>query len=101
MRRILIIVVTGAVAVAACGGSSSNTKAKTNTPGASSGSSAFDELYNQRSNATLKVTYQNLDSSGKAGDSFTIAQQGKDKTSYTSGDSQTITLLGKRVGSYR
>jgi hypothetical protein len=90
MRRILIVVLVGALAVAACGGSSNNTKSKTNSGSNSTGSSSFDQLYNQRSDATLKVTYQNSDQSGKAGDTFTIAQQGKDKTAYVSGGSETI-----------
>src|SRR5262249_29720272 len=91
MRRILVAIVVGALALAACGGSSNNNKAKAGSnPSGSSGSSSFDQLYNERSNATLKVTYQNVDDSGKAGDSFTIAQQGKDKTAYVSGDSEVI-----------
>jgi hypothetical protein len=91
MRGILIVAIVGAVALAACGGSSNNSKAKTNAgSNPSSVSASFDQLYNQRSDATLKVTYQALDNSGAAGSTFTIAQEGKDKTAYVNGDTEVI-----------
>jgi hypothetical protein len=90
MRKILVALVVSTLAIAACGGGGSSKNTKTKTGSNSSGSSSFDQLYNQRSNATIKVTYQNLDQSGKAGDSFTVAQQGKDKTAYVTGDSEVI-----------
>jgi hypothetical protein len=91
MRKILIVVVLGALTVAACGGSSSSSNAKSGSnPTQSGGSSSFDQLYNQRKNASLKVTYQTMDSSGTAGDTFTIAQDGATKTAYINADEETI-----------
>jgi hypothetical protein len=86
MRRIVAVLAVSAVALAACGGSSSKSGSDSN----GNKNDAFSQLYDKRKNATIKVTYENHDSDGTTGDSFTVAQDGPDKTAYTSGSSKTI-----------
>jgi hypothetical protein len=91
MRKIVIIVVLGALALTACGSSGGSSNGKSGSKPSKNGSgSSFEQLYNQRKNAKLKVTYGNVDKSGATTDSFTIAQDGATKTAYIQEDSETI-----------
>ncbi len=87
MRRIVAVLAVSAIALAACGGSSSNGKSGSNSSG---DSDSFSKLFEQSRNATLKVTYSNTDENGTTGDTFTIAQDGPDKTALITGDSEVI-----------
>jgi hypothetical protein len=84
MRRIVAILAVSAIALAACGGSSSS---KSDSSG---NSDSFSKLFEQSRNATLKVTYSSTDENGTSGDEFTIAQDGPDKIAFVSGDSEVI-----------
>ena len=86
MRKIVAVLALSAVALTACGGSSSKSGSDSN----GNKNDSFSQLYDKRKNATIKVTYENHDSDGTTGDAFTIAQDGPDKTAYTSGNSKTI-----------
>jgi hypothetical protein len=86
MRKIVAVLALSAVALAACGGSSS----KSGSDSSGKKNDAFSQLYEKRKSATIKVTYENHNSDGTTGDAFTVAQDGPDKTAYTSGNSKTI-----------
>jgi hypothetical protein len=91
MRKVLALtagLMCALMALAACGGSSSNSK------GSSSGSSAFNALLDKSKNATIKITYTTLDNSGNVSDTWTIAQDGSSKVAYEDKDSKFVTVNG-------
>jgi hypothetical protein len=104
MRRIAIAVVVGAMVLAACGssskksvaaGGSSTTAAGSgsttgSTSGGSGGSSDLSALAGQYAKAKIKITY----TTGSDSSSFTVAQDGNGKSTFSS-DNNTVYSDGK------
>jgi hypothetical protein len=95
MRKLLVLAVVGAVALAACGGGKSSPSVgagATSPGGGSKGGNDFASLVAKTNAATYKVTYKSGSDTP-----FTISQQGK-RFSYVSGDSATyVTADGAAI----
>jgi hypothetical protein len=105
MSKLLALFVGLLVFVAACGSSgssSSGSSSKNSSDTASSGGvndPAFSALYGRAKDATIRVTYRNLNDAGQpAGDPWTVSQRGADKIAYIEKDSK-IVIDGKTATS--
>jgi hypothetical protein len=84
MKKFLLILVVAGLALAGCGGSSSDDNSS-GSSGNGSGDNAFGELLDKQANAVLRVTYRNQD-----GKEWTVSQDGKDKTAYINDETHII-----------
>jgi hypothetical protein len=102
MKRLLVLVILGALLLAACGGSDDDNDALAgkNTGNASAGNdngndngddgdSEYQELLAKAKNANLKVTYEFSTSEGTEGQVVTVSSNGEGKLAYFADDGDT------------